>query len=143
MRGLDVVGFVESFQGDFPVAVEDAPLAPAETHVLQLEGVQHAGDGIQVVVQGFAVGIEIDPDPASPEVNLDGAQAGTAFVEGALPVFLVRYVGVCAVQVEAPAVIAAEKLAALALGISGARGYVNQPPAAMGADVVIGAYLFR
>src|SRR3990167_1736674 len=141
MRGLNMVGFVESFQCDLPVAIEDAPFAPAETHVLQLERVQHAGDGIQVVEQGLAVGIQVDPDPASPGVHLYGAESGALFVERTLPVFLVRYVGVLAVQVKTPAVIVAEELAALALGISGAGRDVNQSPAAMRADIVIGANL--
>ncbi len=71
MRARDMVGFVKRLEGNLPIAVEDDPPAPSAAHVLKLEGIEHRRGGLEIVAQGFAIGIQIDPDPSAPGVDLD------------------------------------------------------------------------
>ena len=143
MRRLDMVGLVECLQGDLPVAIEIAPLAPSVAHVLQLEGVEHGGGGLEKVAQGLAIAIHVDPDPAAPGIHVDLAQPGTFVRQRALPVFLVGRVRIRALQVEPPPVVATDELVSRAPGVLGSLGGIHESAAAMRAHVVIGADLVR
>ena len=74
VRRRDMVGFVERLHGDLPIAVEHQPPAPSVAHVLQLKGIEDAGGGLEIVAQGFAAGIHIDPDPTAPGTDADLAE---------------------------------------------------------------------
>ncbi len=81
-----VVGLHERLEGDLPVAVEDQPVAPPVAHVLELEGVEQGGRGLEVVAQRLAVRVHVDPDPAAPGVDLDVREAGRSRRSGRRPV---------------------------------------------------------
>src|SRR5690606_23110837 len=75
--------------------------------------------------------------PASPGVNFVWVQARTGFGLRTLPVFLVRNISVLTFQIEAPAMITAEKLITYAVGDPRAGEDIKQKSAAMGTNIVI------
>jgi hypothetical protein len=138
MGDADVIGLGEGFDRDLPVALEHDPLAPAVAHPVELELIEMAGRRFEIVTQGPAIGIHVDPDPATPGVDLDLAQPGALLGQHAIPVLLVGNVGAVAIEVVAPAVKAADELLALAAGAVRALGCVDELAAAVRADVVKG-----
>ena len=142
--GEDVVGLVEGLQGDFPVAVEMQPFAPFAPHVLQAERVEDLRGRVQVVLQRFAIGVHVDPQPAAPGVHADRAQVGVGRGQRALPVVLFPDVGAGAVQTVCPAVESAhEGLAGPAQGVARPGRGVDEPAAAVHAHVVVRRELVR
>ena len=138
MGGVDVVGLVERLQCDLPVAVEVQPFAPLAPHVLQTERVEDLRGRVQVVLQRFAVGVHVDPQPAAPGVDLHRAQVGVGRCQRALPVRLLADVGARAVQTVCPAVESADEgLARPAEGVARAHRGVDQFAAAVHAHVVV------
>ena len=149
MGALDVVGFEEGFQRDLPVAVEQAPEAEAIAHPVEFERVDQRGDRLEEFAQRAGVRIHVDPDPATPGIDLHRGKAGAAGVKRALPVFLVGDIGGLAIEPEGPGVVVAAEFQLAAPGGMGAgvlrdrlrpaAGVVaNQAPAAVRADVVEG-----
>src|SRR5665213_1703005 len=110
MRRLDVIGFAERLERDLPVALEYDPLAPARAHVLELERIEHVRNRPEIVAQGGAAGIEVDPDPASPIIDGDLAKTGPLRGQRPLPVVLVVDEGALAFPVVGPAVEAADEI---------------------------------
>ena len=100
---------------------------------------QDAAGDAEELLQRLGSRVHRDPHPAAPGIQLELRQRSAFGVGRALPVLLVEDVSVLALEVVSPAVERADKVAAVARHAVHAIGGIDQLPATMRADVVVGA----
>lgn len=100
---------------------------------------QDAAGVAEELLQRLGLRVHRDPHPAAPGIQLELRQRSAFGVERALPVLLVEYEGVLALEVVSPAVERADEVAAVARHAVHTVGSVDQLPAAVRADIAVGA----
>ena len=136
MRARDVIRLHERLERGLPVRRIDHPLAPFEPHLLELEGVEDARERLEILAQRDAFGVHVDEQPAAPLIDLDRRQAGAVFGQRAFPVLRVEDVDVLALEIEGPAMETADEATLRSAGAVALAWRVDQPAAAMRADIV-------
>ena len=136
MGCLKMIGLVEGFERDLPVAGDYRRLAPVVAQAFPPERVEKRPGGAERLVQALAVGIHVDVDPTGPATDLHSLQRNVLILQCVPPVLAVDYIHAPALQIELPAVEFAVEAGAVAAA-------VGQAPAAVRAHIVESLDLIR
>jgi hypothetical protein len=104
VRGLDMIAFVEGFQGQLPVCIRLDRRAPAERLLFKFVAADLLDCLAKIFLERNAVRIEVDEDEPAPGIAFDGGKGHLVEAHLAFPVLEIGNVGAFALQVETPAV---------------------------------------